>query len=140
MDRFHLAVGVVLLVTLASCATPLRDADASAATLAPCAAYPPPDAQVDVEVQHLKTTAEVLQVTSACTVRVRISGGAGRLSVFAAKAVVLRVTERTTYASIGQGDLGAIGRLGLRAGDVFTLSFDSRPFPDGSYPINFLNR
>jgi hypothetical protein len=42
--------------------------------------------------------------------------------------------------SASPGDLEAIGRFGLKAGDVFTLSFDSRPFSDGSYPINGMNR
>jgi hypothetical protein len=36
--------------------------------------------------------------------------------------------------------LAAIGAFGLKAGDTFTLSFDSRAFPDGSYPLNFMNR
>ena len=39
-----------------------------------------------------------------------------------------------------QGDLGAVMSFGLRANDVFTLSFDSRPFPDGTYPLNYMNR
>ena len=48
-------------------------------------------------------------------------------------------TTRTTYKTAPEGDLGAIGRFGLKSGDSFTLSFDSRPFPDGSFPLNYMN-
>jgi hypothetical protein len=34
----------------------------------------------------------------------------------------------------------AIGRFALKPQDTFTLSFDSRAFPDGSYPLNSMNR
>ncbi|HEX9270014.1 MAG TPA: hypothetical protein VF998_09235, partial [Candidatus Limnocylindria bacterium] len=96
--------------------------------------------RVSAELQHLKTSATVLEVTSACTVRVTISGGVGTLAPFTGRAVVLRATSATTFGSASQGDLAAIGRFGLRPGDAFTLSFDSRAFPDGSYPLNFMNR
>ena len=92
------------------------------------------------EIGHLKTAATVIEVTSACTVRVWIAGGAGTLTAFTHKEIVLRTTSRTTFASAPQGDLDAIGRFGLKTGEVFTLSFDSRPFSDASYPINFMNR
>jgi hypothetical protein len=73
-------------------------------------------------------------------VRVRIAGGnTGNVASFNDRVITLRGTEVTTYKTAGQGDLGAIGRFGLKAGDVFTLSFDSRPFPDGSYPLEFMN-
>jgi len=108
--------------------------------LAPCGAYAAPDRNVGAEVQHLKTSAAVLEVTSACTVRVTIAGGAGTLYPFTGRAVILRAGGTTTFASAAAGDLGAIGRLGLKPGDVFTLSFDSRAYPDGSYPLNFMNR
>ena len=94
---------------------------------------------MSAEVQHLKTSATVVEVTSPCTVRVRIAGGINALAPFNDKVIVLRAMERTTFRTAGQGDLDAIGRFGLKAGDVFTLSFDSRPFPDGSYPLNFMN-
>jgi hypothetical protein len=95
---------------------------------------------VDAEIQHLKTSASVVQVTSACTVRVLIAGGGGTLATFTNKEIVLRATSRTTFGTASQGDLEAIGRFGLKPGETFTLSFDSRPFSDGSYPINFMNR
>jgi hypothetical protein len=95
---------------------------------------------VDAGIQHLKTSASVIHVTSACSVRVLIAGGGGTLATFTNKEIVLRATSRTTFASASQGDLDAIGRFGLKVGEVFTLSFDSRPFGDGSYPINFMNR
>jgi len=104
-----------------------------------CGAYTPPSLQVDAGVQHLKTIATVVEVTSPCTVKVRIAGGINALAPFTNKVIVLRAMERTTFKTAGQGDLGAIGRFGPRAGDVFTLSFDSRPFPDGSYPLNYMN-
>ena len=88
----------------------------------------------------MKTSASVIAVTSACSVRVLIAGGGGTLIAFTNKEIVLRATSRTTFGTASQGDLEAIGRFGLKAGDVFTLSFDSRPLPDGSYPINFMNR
>jgi hypothetical protein len=112
----------------------------SRATLAPCQAFQPPDMNVDAGIQHLKTSASVIQVTSACTVRVLIAGGAGTLATFTNKEIVLRTTSRTTFGTASQGDLDAIGRFGLKPGESFTLSFDSRPFSDGSYPINFMNR
>ena len=71
---------------------------------------------------------------------VRIAGGAGALVPFTGRIVTLRATSQTTFASADQGDLAAIGRLGLKPGDEFTLSFDSRAFPDASYPLNFMNR
>lgn len=110
------------------------------ATLAPCQSFDPPPLNVGAEIQHLKTSASVIQITSACTVRVLIAGGGGTLATFSNKEIVLRATTRTTYGSASQGDLDAIGRFGLKTGDVFTLSFDGRPFTDGSYPINFMNR
>jgi hypothetical protein len=110
------------------------------ATVAPCQGFTPPDMNVDAGIQHLKTSASVVQVTSACTVRVLIAGGGGTLATFTNKEIVLRATSRTTFGTASQGDLEAIGRFGLKTGDTFTLSFDSRPFSDGTYPINFMNR
>jgi hypothetical protein len=102
-----------------------------------CGQYMAPDPYVDALIQHLKTSATVVEVTSACTLRVRIAGGnGGSVAPFNDKVIVLRVTERTTFKTASQGDLAAVGRFGLKTGDVFTLSFDSRPFPDGSYPLN----
>ena len=110
------------------------------ATPVPCDLYAAPDRSVGAEIAHLKTAATVLEVTSPCTVRVTIAGGAGSLFSFNGRTVVLRSTATTTFASAAVGDLAAIGKLGLKPGDSFTLSFDSRPFPDGSYPLNFMNR
>jgi DNA-binding beta-propeller fold protein YncE len=112
----------------------------SLAALAPCGAYAAPDPSVSAEIQHLKTSATVLEVPSPCTVRVKIEGGIGTLAPFTGKTLTLRATSQTTFAAAGQGDLAAIGAFGLKAGDTFTLSFDSRAFPDGSYPLNFMNR
>lgn len=128
-----------LAIALSACGTAATVAQPSA-TLAPCRVFEPPPLNVGAEVQHLKTSAAVIQVTSACTVRVLIAGGGGTLATFTNKEIVLRATSRTTFGTATQGDLEAIGRFGLRSGDVFTLSFDSRPFSDGSYPINFMNR
>jgi hypothetical protein len=110
------------------------------ASPAPCQAFAPLDRSVGAEIQHLKTSASVVSVTSACSVRVLIAGGASTLATFTNKEIVLRATTETTYASATRGDLDAIGRFGLKPGEVFTLSFDSRPFSDGSYPLNFMNR
>jgi len=107
---------------------------------APCELYAAQDRNVGAEVAHLKTAATVLEVTSPCTVRVTIAGGAGSLYPFNGRTIVLRATGATTFASAAAGDLAAIGKLGLKSGDSFTLSFDSRAFPDGSYPLNFMNR
>lgn len=107
---------------------------------APCGAYAAPDPSVAAEIQHLKTSATVVEVTSPCTVRVTIAGGIGALLPFSGRTVILRVTSVTTFATAAEGDLGAIGKLGLKPNDEFTLSFDSRAFPDGSYPLNFMNR
>src|SRR5688500_2329073 len=109
-------------------------------TLASCQAFTPPDMNVDAGIQHLKTSASVVQVTSPCSVRVLIAGGGGTLATFTNKEIVLRATTRTTFGTASQGDLEAIGRFGLKPGETFTLSFDSRAFSDGSYPINFMNR
>ena len=110
------------------------------ATFAPCQSFTPPDMNVDAGIQHLKTSASVVQVTSACTVHVLIAGGGGTLATFTNKEIVLRATSRTTFGTASQGDLKAIGHFGLKPGETFTLSFDSRPFSDGSYPMNFMNR
>ena len=115
-------------------------ADQPTASLSPCQAFATPDRNVGAEIQHLKTSASVVRVTSACSVRVLIAGGASTLAAFTNKEIVLRATIETTYASATRGDLDAIGRFGLKPGEVFTLSFDGRPFSDGSYPINFMNR
>jgi hypothetical protein len=125
------------VVALSACGTP---AVQPSATLAPCQSFDPPPLNVGAEIQHLKTSASVVAVTTACSVRVLIAGGGGTLATFANREIVLRATSRTTFGSAAQGDLDAIGRFGLKSGDVFTLSFDSRPFSDGSYPINFMNR
>ncbi len=106
---------------------------------APCGAYAAPDPSVAAEIQHLKTSATVVAVTSPCTVQVTIAGGIGPLLPFVGRTVILRATSATTFASATDGDLEAIGRL-LKPNDTFTLSFDSRAFPDGTYPLNFLNR
>jgi len=132
-------LAALLAVALAACGTAATGGQTSA-TLPPCQSFDPPPLNVGAEIQHLKTAATVLQVTSVCTVRVTIAGGAGTLAAFTNKEIVLRATSRTTFASAPQGDLGAIGRFGLKTGEVFTLSFDSRPFSDGSYPINGMNR
>jgi DNA-binding beta-propeller fold protein YncE len=116
------------------------NAVSSVAAIAPCGAYAPPDPSVAAEIQHLKTSAAVLEVLNPCTVRVRIAGGVGTLAPFNGKIISLRATSQTTFASAAQGDLVAIGRMGLKADDAFTLSFDSRAFPDGSYPLNVMNR
>lgn len=135
MQPVVLITAFALLV--AACAPPT----ASAPTVTPgaCGAYEPPSLQVDAEIQHLKTSATVVEVTSPCTVRVRIAGGAGTLATFTDRVIVLRVIPRTTFKSAPEGDLAAIARFGLKAGDAFTLSFDSRPFPDGSFPLNYMN-
>ena len=116
------------------------NATSNAAALQACGAYAAPDPRVPAEIQHLKTSATVIAVSSPCTVLVRIAGGAGALVPFTGRIVTLRATSQTTFASADQGDLAAIGRLGLKPGDEFTLSFDSRAFPDASYPLNFMNR
>jgi hypothetical protein len=95
---------------------------------------------VGAEVAHLKTSATVIETLGPCTLRVRIAGGAGTLAPFTGKVITLRATSQTTFASADQGDLAAIGRFGFKPGDEFTLSFDGRAFPDGSYPLNFMNR
>lgn len=131
------------LVLAAACTPEVaapRSADPSMSPPAPCGAYAPPDPTVPAEIQHLKTSATVLEVPSPCTVRVRIFGGSGTLGAFTDRTVVLRATSATIFTSAAQGDLGAIAAFGLRANDTFTLSFDSRAFPDGSYPLNVMNR
>ncbi len=132
-------VAAFLAAALSGCGAAATSHQPSA-TLTPCGVFDPPPLNVDADVQHLKTSASVIAVTSPCTVRVLIAGGGGTLAAFTNKEIVLRATSRTTFASAARGDLDAIGRLGLRAGDVFTLSFDGRPFSDGSYPINGMNR
>ena len=135
----RLALAGILALGLCACDATAVDVQPTA-TLAPCQAFTPPDMNVDAGIQHLKTSASVVQVLSACTVRVVIAGGGGALATFTNKEIVLRSTSRTTFGTASQGDLEAIGRFGLKAGEAFTLSFDSRPFSDGSYPINFMNR
>lgn len=132
------ALVIAFALLFAACGAPT----ASAPTVTPpgaCGAYAPPSLQVDAAIQHLKTSAAVVEVTSPCTVRVRIAGGAGTLATFTDRVIILRVTARTTFATAPEGDLAAIARFGLKAGDAFTLSFDSRPFPDGSFPLNYMN-
>lgn len=128
-----------LAIALAACGGGANAAKPTS-TIAPCQAFDPPPLNVGAEVQHLKTSASVIKVTSACTVRVLIAGGGGTLATFTNREIVLRATSRTTFGTASRGDLEAIGRFGLKSGDVFTLSFDGRPFSDGSYPINFMNR
>jgi hypothetical protein len=102
--------------------------------------YPPPDPNVDARVQHNKTDARVLAVTSDCTVEVTL-GYLGSENVLSGKQVVLRATSRTRYADTSQPEGPTkLGRLGLKPGETFTLSFDGRSFPDGTYPLNFINR
>jgi hypothetical protein len=116
------------------------NAVSSVAAIALCGAYAAPDPSVSAEIQHLKTSATVVELLGPCTLRVRIAGGAGTLVAFTGKIITLRATSQTTFASADKGDLTAIGRFGLKPQDTFTLSFDSRAFPDGSYPLNFMNR
>jgi hypothetical protein len=116
------------------------NATSNVAAVQVCGAYAAPDPSVSAEIQHLKTSATVVETLGPCTIRVRIAGGAGTLVPFTGKVIVLRATSQTTFASADKGDLTAIGRLGLRPDDSFTLSFDSRAFNDGSYPLNFMNR
>jgi len=132
-------LAVLLAIGLSACGTAATGGQPSA-TLPPCQSFDPPPQNVGAEIGHLKTSASVIQVTSACTVRVLIAGGGGTLATFTNREIVLRATSRTTFVSASQGDLEAIGRFGLKAGDVFTLSFDGRPFSDGSYPINGMDR
>jgi hypothetical protein len=132
-------LGVSLAIGLSACGTAATGGHPNV-TLAPCESFPPPPLNVGAEIQHLKTSASVIQVTSACSVRVLIAGGGGTLATFTNKEIVLRTTSRTTFATAPQGDLEAIGRFGLMTNEVFTLSFDSRPFSDGSFPINFMNK
>jgi DNA-binding beta-propeller fold protein YncE len=119
---------------------PAANTESSLAAIQACGAYAAPDPSVPAEIQHLKTSATVIGVVSPCTVQVRIAGGIGTLARFTGTVITLRATSQTTFASADQGDLAAIGRFGLKAGDDFTLSFDSRAFPDGSYPLNFMDR
>lgn len=135
------ALVIAFAFSFAACGAPA--ATPMTATATPhgaCDAYAPPSLQVDATIQHLKTSASVVEVTSPCTVRVRIDGGAGTLAAFNDRVIALRVTARTTFASAPEGDPGAITRFGFKPGDAFTLSFDSRPFPDGSFPVNYMNR
>jgi hypothetical protein len=129
----------LLAIGVSACGTAVTVGQPSA-TPPPCQPFAPPPPNVGAEIQHLKTSASVIQVTSACTVRVLIAGGVGTLATFTNKEIVLRATSGTTFATASPGDLEAIGRFSLKVGDVFTLSFDGRPFSDGSYPINFMNR
>jgi hypothetical protein len=130
---------VVVACLLSSCGS-LAAASPTSTPARDCRQYVAPDPHVDALIQHLKTSATVVEVTSPCTLRVRIAGGnGGTVAPFNDKVIVLRVTELTTFKTASQGDLAAVGRFGLKAGDVFTLSFDSRPFPDGSFPLNFMN-
>jgi hypothetical protein len=139
MDMDRRILGALLAIGLSACGASATGGQPSA-TLPPCQSFDPPPPIADAEIQHLKTAATVIQVTSVCTVRVSIAGGGGTLATFANREIVLRATSRTTFVSASPGDLEAIGRFGLKAGDVFTLSFDGRPFSDGSYPINGMNR
>lgn len=107
---------------------------------APCGSYAPPDPGAPAEIQHLKTSATVVRVVSPCAIEARIAGGYGTLAKFSDRDVVLRATGGTTFASASAGDLDAIRKMGLKAGETFTLSFDGRAFPDGSYPLTFMNR
>jgi hypothetical protein len=132
-------LAATLAIGLFACGTAATSGQPTA-TVPPCQSFDPPPLNVGAEIQHLKTSASVVAVITSCSVRVLIAGGGGTLATFTNKEIVLRATSRTTYGTAPQGDLEAIGRFGLKAGDVFTLSFDSRPFSDGSYPINFMNR
>ena len=130
---------VALACLLAACAAPPAGGEPGPSALGACSAYPAPPLNVGAEVHHLKTSAIVVNVLSPCTVRVKLGGGWGTLEPFTGKVVVLRVTERTTFNTAERGDQQALLRFGLKAGDVFSLSFDGRPFPDGSYPLNYMN-
>lgn len=138
------AFGVI--VVLAACGSPIGNAGLAAGTpSAPPPAscepgYPALDRNVGAEVAHLKTSATVIEVTSPCTVRVIISGGVGPLTGFTNKTITLRATSQTTYAGGAASGASRLGALGLKPRDEFTLSFDSRSFPDGTYPLNFINR
>lgn len=135
----RLILAALLAIGLSACSATATGVQPTA-SLAPCRAFTPPDQNVDAAIQHLKTSASVVQVTSSCTVRVLIAGGGGTLATFTNREIVLRATVRTTFGTAAQGDVEAIGKFGLKSGETFTLSFDSRPFSDGSYPINFMNR
>lgn len=130
---------ILIATLLGACGALAADAPKATSALYDCGAYTLPPTDVGAEIQHLKTSAAVIEVTSPCTLRVRISGGINALAPFSDKVIVLRAMQRTKFKSAPEGDLGAIGRFGLKAGDIFTLSFDSRAFPDGSYPLNFMN-
>jgi hypothetical protein len=135
----NLLRAVLCAALIGACGAVAADAPKATTSSADCGSYAPPPMDVDATIQHLKTSASVIEVTSPCTVRVRISGGINALAAFTDKVIVLRAMQRTTFKSAPEGDLGAIGRFGLKQGDVFTLSFDSRAFPDGTYPLNFMN-
>jgi hypothetical protein len=143
--RIDRRVTLALLLVLASCTAQVAAPRSETPTMSPaghegCGAYAAPDPSVSAEIQHLKTSATVVEALGPCTLRVRIAGGAGTLVPFTGKVIVLRATSQTTFASADKGDLTAIGRFGLGPNDSFTLSFDSRAFNDGSYPLNFMNR
>jgi hypothetical protein len=112
-------LAVLLAIGLSACGTAATSGQPSATP--PCQTFAPPPPSVGAEIHHLKTSASVIQVTSACTVRVLIAGGGGTLATFTNTEIVLRATSRTTFVSASQGDLEAIGRF-------------------GSYPINGMNR
>src|SRR6267143_3689052 len=140
----RLTFACCLLVASAACGSLAATGPSPSPTSAPAAqscdpGYPPPDLGVGAEIQHLKTAASVIEVTSPCTVRVVIAGGAGALADFTNKTITLRATSRTTYADGNAAGATRLGALGLKPGATFTLSFDSRPFPDNSYPLNFIN-
>ncbi len=78
-------------------------------------------------INHLKTAATVISVTSLCTVLVTIAGAVGTLAPFTGKEITLRATTRTFYADGQAGATTRLGTLGLKPDDVLTLSFDSRP-------------
>jgi hypothetical protein len=134
-----------LLVALTACGRDVGGGPTDSLPSTPAAqtcdpAYPLPDLNVGSEIAHLKTAANVVELTSPCTVRVVIAGGAGTLSSFTNKTITLRATSRTTYADGNAAGATRLGALGLKPADTFTLSFDSRPFPDDTYPLNFINR
>lgn len=138
MSRVLVAIAACVL---AACGSTVAATAPTPASVAPCGAFAPPPPDVGAEVAHNKTAGAVLDVPSPCTVRVRVAtGNSVTLGSLNERVVVLRATSRTVFKTAPPGDLGAIGRFDLKAGDVFTLSFDGRPFSDGSYPLTYMNR
>jgi hypothetical protein len=87
-------VAEFLATAISACGTGATGVQPSA-SLPPCQPFDPPPQDMGAEIVHLKTAATVIQVTSACTVRVSIAGGGGTLATFTNREIVLRATSRT---------------------------------------------